>query len=603
MFGSLDMRTIITGFIVTNFVGTMVILLLHLDDSKRYQGTFLWVINYSFQTAALILIALRGQIPDWISMDVSNTLSVGGMVLGFKGLGQFMGIEIRQLHNYIILAVFAAVHFWLTVITPDLSLRNLNLAVASGTIFFQYYIFLIFRVPAENKRFTRMTGILFLVFFLISLVRILKFFLTTNDSNNFFQHDPLESVVMIAYQVNILLLAYSIVLMYNKRALMDISINEEKYSKAFMTSPSGIILSTMEDGKIVEINQGFSEITGFSSSEALGNSTVDLIWLNRDQRSELILEVRKSGRVYAREILLRKKGGERLHALYSSSMIDINGVKHVLTNINDITNRKLAEEELNRLNNDLESRVYERTQQLEASNTELEAFSYSVSHDLRAPLRAIHGFSQVFSEEYGSTLDDEGKRICSIIESSAVRMGDLIDNLLAFSRVGRVELNMTNINMYQMVVGIVSDLTSASQNNVPEVILKDMPDTYGDPGSIRIVLTNLITNALKYSSKVSEPVIEIGSVNEENKIIYYVKDNGAGFDMKYYGKLFRVFQRLHNAKEFDGTGVGLAIVDRIIKRHNGEVWAESERGVGSVFYFTLHSADKVAQNEREFKKN
>ncbi|TYQ12704.1 UNVERIFIED_CONTAM: PAS domain S-box-containing protein [Acetivibrio alkalicellulosi] len=240
----------------------------------------------------------------------------------------------------------------------------------------------------------------------------------------------------------------------------------------------------------------------------------------------------------------------------------------------------------------LEERVRERTFQLESANKELEAFSYSVSHDLRAPLRAVNGYVQILIEDYESILDDEGKRICSVISSSAKQMGQLIDDLLSFSRIGRTNLEPSIVNMEQMAKSIYYELTSENNRNNISFNVENLPDAFVDTMLIRQVWINLISNAIKFSSKRESTVINISGMQQGDEIIYSVKDNGAGFNMKYVEKMFGVFQRLHSVKEFEGTGVGLAIVQRIINRHGGRVWAEGIEDEGATFYFSLRCREE-----------
>ena len=235
----------------------------------------------------------------------------------------------------------------------------------------------------------------------------------------------------------------------------------------------------------------------------------------------------------------------------------------------DITERKKIEEKLKEV------------------NKELDSFTYSVSHDLRAPLRAISGYAKILNEDYSSVIDAEGRRVVNVISNNAKKMGQLIDDLLAFSRLGRQSIVSVRIDMTSIIQSIKEDLLLFSNHNNIHITIQELINPTGDSNMIKVVMTNLLSNAIKYSSKKDEILIEIGSYRKEKNIVYYIKDNGAGFDMQYYDKLFGVFQRLHSTTEFEGTGVGLAIVQRIIKKHGGKVWAESKPDVGSTFYFSL----------------
>lgn len=253
----------------------------------------------------------------------------------------------------------------------------------------------------------------------------------------------------------------------------------------------------------------------------------------------------------------------------------------------NIARQRRREIEDRRLRIKLEKRVRERTEQLQATNEELESFSYSVSHDLRSPLRAVEGFSLILEEDYGDRLDEEGKRVLTVVRDNAKKMNALIDDLLTFSRLGRQPLQTSNINMKQLVNSVYKEIQSQTETESVKFVVGELPDAQGDYSLLKQVWLNLLSNAVKYSSEKSDPVIEVQGWIEGEEIVYSVKDNGAGFDMEYYNKLFVVFQRLHKAEGFPGTGVGLAIILRIIVRHGGRVWAEGKKGEGATFYFTL----------------
>jgi PAS domain S-box-containing protein len=253
----------------------------------------------------------------------------------------------------------------------------------------------------------------------------------------------------------------------------------------------------------------------------------------------------------------------------------------------EMQQRKKAENEIHNLNAELEHRVIERTILLEAANKELEAFAYSVSHDLRAPLRAIDGFSRFMMEDYYIKLDPEGKRLLGLIRSNTLKMDKLITDILALSRVSRGETRVSKVNMTKMAMSMFNEVISSEMKGKINFVIDKLPEAIADSTYIKQVWINLISNAIKFSSFKKKPEIKIGGYTEKEFHVYYVNDNGVGFNQEYAHKLFGVFQRLHKADEFEGSGVGLAIVQRIIHRHGGEVWAEGKENKGATFYFSL----------------
>jgi signal transduction histidine kinase/HAMP domain-containing protein len=268
-------------------------------------------------------------------------------------------------------------------------------------------------------------------------------------------------------------------------------------------------------------------------------------------------------------------------------IIEYAGIREWIGTITDIDAQRRAEEDLHKLNAELEERVARRTEQLQAANKELEGFSYSVSHDLRAPLRIITGFAEMLEESHGKLFDEEGKRRISVIMKEANRMGLLIDDLLAFARLGRQSLKPSDIDIKGLAAYVFDRLHSQHDGPPVDFHIGALPHARADRALLEQVWANYLSNALKFTSKRERAVIEVSAISDEHEHIYFVRDNGAGFDPRYQAKLFGVFQRLHSLAEFPGNGVGLALVHRIVTRHGGRVWAESEPGNGATFYFTL----------------
>jgi PAS domain S-box-containing protein len=508
-----------------------------------------------------------------------------------------------------------------------------------------------------------------------------------------------------------------------KRVEIALRLSEEKFAKFFYTSPDAVDIARLADGLYLEVNTGFTAITGYTADEAVGRTSIDLgIWVQAAERADLVREMSAQGGVPDREIRFRRKNGEIGFGLTSATLISIGGVPcllsitkditarrrlereheerrqflervlanapdavvtsdarhhilewsegarrlfgytadeargrtadelvagspgdlrreaeawtrmisrgiglpptetirfrkdgspvHVITSVapieidrqvvevvaiyTDISDRVRAENEIRTLNAQLEERVRVRTRELEAANRELEAFAYSVSHDLRAPLRSIDGFSQALEEDCGGALAPAGREHLARIRAGAQRMGELIDGLLALSRVTRVEMKLEVMDVAETAREILAELARRDRERRVEVRLPERLPATCDHRLMRSALENLLENAWKFTVHRRPGIIEVGSEPHADGIAYFVRDNGAGFDMAYAGKLFIAFQRLHKVEEYPGIGLGLANVQRIVHRHGGRVWAEARPDQGATFWFTLPAPEETA---------
>jgi len=360
-------------------------------------------------------------------------------------------------------------------------------------------------------------------------------------------------------------------------------------------SSDDAILTTDMDGKITSWNQAAEKLFGYSEADALEKPVTLLIPGDLQNEEHSIVEQLKRGvsTDHYETRRLRMDGTPFEVSLSVSPIKDSEGrIVGASKIVRDITERRIAERKIQLLNEELEQRVIERTAQLEAAIKELDSFSYSVSHDLRAPLRAIDGYSRMLEDDYESRLDSEGIRMLRVVRSETRRMGQLIDDLLAFCRLSRQQVLPQDIDMTALASAVFSELQLLDPARKLEFKLGQLCHTSGEPAMIRQVWVNLLSNAIKFTKHREPGLIEAGCLNQAGESIYYVKDNGAGFDMAYANKLFGVFQRLHSEGEFEGTGVGLALVQRIVTRHGGRIWAEGKVDEGATFYFTLPNLRK-----------
>jgi PAS domain S-box-containing protein len=754
----LDMRTVIFSYVLTNIACMLVMVLLWLQNRERFAGMTFLLFYYALQTFALFLLIMRGIIPDWASIILAHTLILTGVLLGYMGLLKFTGGKSPQIQNYILLILTVFIDSYFTYIKPDLAARYINISAGLLIIHFQCAWSMIYRSPAASRLLTRNISIVFGAFCLINIISIVAFSAGKQARSEFLQYGAFDTLIIISYQILFILLTYSLVLMFNKRLHMEISTQEEKFSKAFRSSPYALIITRLSDGKIIEINDSFMNITGYEYDDVSGKTSLNLnLWDKDEDRTVMIDELLKSGKVRNREFRFRKKSGEKMEGLFSTEIITINNETCILSSIDDITARKRAEEALLKsketieesdrakaillykldqaqqiagigswdwdlinntvwwsdetyrifgvkpqeftpgfeantafihpddlesyrknfshslktgtpldynvriirkdggtihcnakgnveqddagepirfigtlmditennmaedkiriLNEELEKKVSKQTldlqnnqmallnlvddlnesakkisaanRSLEAINKELTTFSYSASHDLRAPLRSIDGFSNILLEDYSDKLDDMGKNYLERIRRATQHMGQLIDDMLNLSRVTQSEFFLHDFNLSIMVRNIA--YKNQQEGSLENLVLDIQEDVVvlADQRLMNIALTNLLDNAFKFTGKTKHPRIQFGADSINGETVIFVRDNGVGFDMACAGKLFGAFQRLHRADEFPGTGIGLATVQRIINRHGGRIWAESEPGKGATFFFTI----------------
>ena len=578
---SLDMRTALFSYVLMTIISTFVIMLLLKQYRSRYNGVPYMLLCFAFQTLALILILLRGNIPDWISFDLSNSISVAGIILFYIGIESYVGEKSSLIPNIILLILFALVHSWFTFIKPDLAARHLNIAVVWLIIFMECTWLLLFRVPRSKCRLTMPVSIVCFAFCLVCIIRIIKFFIIGHRSQDYFNSDMFDTIVILVSQVLMILLIFSLEHMFASQLLLDIKSEEEKFLKAFNTSPYGIIITRFDKGEIVEVNKGFQNISGYSTGELKGKTTLDAhFWLNIDERNVLIEELHKSGKVYGRELQFRKKSGESATCLLSMEVITINNEKCILSSVNDISARKEYETEL----------IASREKAVESDKLKT-AFLHNISHEIRTPLNAIVGFSTLLGEPDSD--DAKKDSFIDIITKSSDHLMAILSDIMEISNIeaGIIKLKMTEININIFLKDLyIQYKTKALEKGIDLKITTELPESKSnirvDNTKLFQVLSNLLNNAFKFTDSGE---IEFGCVLENDFLKFHVKDTGIGIPGGVHDKIFDRFYQVNysSSRPYEGTGLGLSICKAFIELSGGRIWLESDPDRGTTFYFTL----------------
>ncbi len=594
---TLDVRTLVVLLAVGHLL-QIVVLSLQYAVFRSYRGIGWWLL-WSGSVAAGVGFMLLRQVPGLrvTAILFQNGLLILGVTFLYVGLMRFHGRETRPLLVSLILVLFFASLSFFLLVTDDIDARSTSIGVALSVI----ALVTVWDLRAVRAGPTRVTAsflcLVLLGHGLFFAWRAAMILAGTSTADVFgtsaFNLGPYVDAFLVSN-----LLTFGLVLMVNQRAHAELREARDHFELLFETSPDAVLITRAGDGFCRNVNEGFEGLSGYRRDEILGRSTVDLgLYAEPASRDGIVAELRARGSVNNAEVEFRRKDGSRFVGSMSARIIPLGGVPHVMSVTRDVTERKRAEEELVRsaaeiqeLNAGLEKRVAARTAELTEKNRELESFVYSIAHDLRAPLRTIDGFSGILEEEYAGRLDPEGIRLLSRIRAGAERMDQLIRDLLEYARAGTAELRRGRVNMTALAREAFQDVVPEESREGIDLAVGELPAATADGVLLRVVFHQLLANAVKFTASVPERRIEVRAVREAGAVWYEVADSGVGFDPAHGEKLFGMFQRLHARDGFTGTGIGLAIVKRIVERHGGRVRAEGAVGRGATFAFTIPKA-------------
>ena len=578
---SIDIRTIFLSYILINVVNLILIGSLYVQIKNRFPGTFIILISFILSTTGNVLVFLRDLIPDFISISVANTMVVFSTVLLLIGFERFIGKKGIQIQNYILVLLFFLVHTYFAFVKPDMNIRNINFSLAYVFLSIQIAFLMLKRTPVLMRKITWPVGVLFILVVIIQVFHI--YFISKREINetNYFNSGPSESIYVVAWEIIIVLVAYSIILMYNKRLIIDLNNQEEKFSKAFHAAPFITMLSKLDDGEIFEVNKSVESIAGYQPIELIHSKTTELrFWEKNTDRQKFISELKSKRRVLDQEYRFRKKSGELFTGLISANTIEINNEKCIVSVISDISERKISENKL----------VKSEASLRELNSTKDKFFSI-IAHDLKSPFNGILGFSELLLHQINNKDYSGIEKYAQIINKSSHGAVNLLTNLMNWSRLqtGRMEFNAEYIEVVDLIHSVAElENISAKQKSIKiEFNLPNQLIVQADKFMLETIFRNLISNAIKFTPR--EGIILISAAEKERDFLFFVKDSGVGIEKNNLPKLFRIDEdfSLPGTENEKGTGLGLILCNDFIKKHSGKIWIESELNVGSTFYFSI----------------
>jgi PAS domain S-box-containing protein len=560
----------------------------HYSNNRKQKGVSFLTYGFTSVAIGFIFLLAREVIKsNFISIILANSLLLLGAVFVYIGIVRFLDSEENRAIIIPFLIVFLFLFLYFTYVQNSINIRNII-----NSIYFAYFSLLCsYTLFMKRSKLivssANFLGIIFLVHGLFFIIRCILLS-TVSPIIDLLSQSPIQIATYIVQLSVGILMTFGLISLVNQKLNNETKEAKEHFELIFNTGPDASMITRIIDGLILDVNNGFEKLSGFSKKEVIGKTSIEInVWKNTFDRQNVLALLQEKSFCENYEATFVRKDGTELVGLHSAKLISIYGESAVISVIRDISEKKQHEESLRLLNEQLEERVKARTLELQTSNQELEDFAYSVSHDLRTPLRAIQGFSKMLEEEFRSQLGPEGIRKIDVIRTNTNKMNQLILDLLKVANITRCKLNLEKLIMKEIIERELFQQIKSIDPGSIETILGDIPEVYGDTALIRLLWSNLIDNAIKYSKSKPKTVIQIQGTIVDNQVIYSIQDNGIGFNPDYKEKIFKPFHTLLAPDGINSTGIGLALVERIVQRHNGKVWVEGTEGIGATFYFSL----------------
>jgi len=597
---TLDVRTLLALFAFTQAL-QVVVLSVQYAVFRSYRGTgafLLWSTAVGIGTVAFLL--RDDPTIGRAAIFAQNGLIVFGSLCLWAGFCRFHGrVEDRRLFAAV-LVPFLFAHATFIWVVPDIDLRAVALCVAlvATALLSARELWRARTGESRPVALVLVAGLLAHAAFFTARGALLLAGARVDDvwGGAAFNVAPYVDGFLLTN-----LVTFGLVILVNRRVNAEVREARDHFRRLLDTIPDAVLITRVADGICRDANTGFETLTGFRQEEVVGRSSAELgIWTDPRARDRVLERVRASEPVRDLELEGRRRDGTPFVGNVSSRLVDVRGEPHVLSVVHDVTERNAAREaleksarEIRELNAGLERRVAERTAELTDKNRELEAFVHSIAHDLRAPLRAIDGFSGILEEEHAARLGDEGRRLLARVRGGARRMDRLLRDLVEYARAGSAGLRHERVDLGLLARSAFADVAPADGRGVCRFVVGELPAVRGDAALLRVVLRHLLANAVKYTAERPASRVDVRGRVEGDVVVCEVADDGVGFDPAHTGRLFRLFERLHAGEGDDGTGIGLAIVRRIVERHGGSVRAEGRPGQGATFTFSLPAWGEV----------